>query len=666
MKSKITALIIAIAVLFLCTAPVYASSTIISYPMPDNMPSQYISSSFSVDASGNTLPVYHVGSNAWGANVDCCSFELLGTTTISVTTNFAFSTARILPRNAAISCNTNGNTVTFTIASPQNITILFDENFQGAALHIFAQAPESNVPDLSTSDVIYFGPGFYDYSESGPILLGSGQTLYIDAGAVVRARVAVHNADNVTICGRGVLLNDFTTSDNYDSVALAIKRSNNITIRDVSILRNAASWSAFMWQCGNVTVDNVHIINPKYACSDGFDIANSHDVTFNNLFIRSADDSIAIKGTGTSGYNVNEDPANAQPNYNITIQNTQVWSDTNNALGIGAESVAAYYSNITFKNIDILYNYDDYTYPNQLKDRSAINICILNATNLSDITFEDIRVEQAKRLISITMKDSFWFGSLPGNWDWDGAISGITYRNITSYSTGSNEIQIMGYDSAHPVSDIIFDNIIVNGSQISSFSDNKFKVNSYANNLTLKDNNMIQDVCSGAFGANVYSNVVDYTDVQGHNGWYYRTWTNGEGNADMVWNSDGSYHWRGYHNYDAIWMYDAQFYIHPDNDQTMLEWVASDNGSVRILGNVKKYDTSGGDGVVISIWKNDSLIWPAAGWTNIVYDDSTGLNHDFTIQVDAGDIISFRVDEGENNGYDTTIWNTEIIYDSYE
>ena len=91
-----------------------------------------------------------------------------------------------------------------------------------------------------------------------------------------------------------------------------------------------------MWKCGNASVENVKILNPKYACSDGFDIANSHDVTFNNLFIRSCDDSIAIKGTGNHGYNVAENPAETQANYRISILNSQVWSDTNNALGIGA------------------------------------------------------------------------------------------------------------------------------------------------------------------------------------------------------------------------------------------------------------------------------------------------------------------------------------------
>ncbi len=51
----------------------------------------------------------------------------------------------------------------------------------------------------------------------------------------------------------------------------------------------------------------------------------------------------------------------------------------------------------------------------------------------------------------------------------------------------------------------------------------------------------------------------------------------------------------------------------------MLEWVATDTGTIRVLGNVRKYDINGGDGVVVSIWKNSELVWPASGWQNIAY-----------------------------------------------
>lgn len=658
--------VLTISLIISCmTFSVQAVSFADDYVFPAGLPTKYRSSIFTVSVDETPVGTYKAGLNVWGNEVACCAFSTATAVTITVTTDFAFSSARILPRSANISCSKSGNTLTFSITSPQNLTVLFDENFQGNVLHIFAQAPDSDIIDREDTNTIYFGPGYYDYASQSPLRVESGQTLYLAAGAVLRGRVLVSNASNVTICGRGIILNDFTTSDGYDSVALTLKNSSNVTIKDVTILRNSASWSAFMWKCGNVSVENVKILNPKYACSDGFDIANSHDVTFNNLFIRSCDDSIAIKGTGNHGYNVAENPAETQANYRISILNSQVWSDTNNALGIGAETVAAYYDEITFENIDILYNYDDYTYPDQFTERSALNICALNATNISNITYADIRVEKAKRLISVTMPNDFWFGSLQGNWNWNGSFSGITYRNIISYSNGSNEIQILGHDSTHTISDIQFDNIQING-QILDLSSPLFKTNKYTKQVKLCNNGIVLQTKDGPFGSNVHNAAEEYSaGMQGYKQWFYRTWTNGVGNADMLWNRDGSYHWRGVHAYDAIWMYDNTLYMHPDTDQTMLEWTASSAGTIQISGSVRKYDVAGGDGVSLSIWKNNTLIWPTAGWRTISYNDSIGLSHDFAVDVNCGDVISFRVDEGDNNAYDTTIWDANIVYNFY-
>jgi hypothetical protein len=638
------------------------STAVTAYDMPAGMPSGYVSSDFGVAVNGVDVDIYYSGNNAWGKGISFAAFDFTGSVTVTVTTNFSFSSARILPRSSGIACAVSGNSVTFELEEPQNVTILFDENFQGKTLHLFAQAPETEIPDANDSNVIYFAPGYYDYSNQAPLMIPSGKTLYLAGGAVVRGRVLVSGAANVTIRGKGILLNDFTTNDGYDSVALAIKSSNYVTIKDIIISRNAGSWSAFMWKCGNITVEDTKIINPRYASSDGFDIANSHDVLFDGMFIRSCDDSIAIKGTGTSGYVSTENPANALPNYNITIQNLQVWSDANNALGIGAETVAAYYDAITLKNIDILYNYDDYNYPDYFKERAAINICALNATPMSNITFEDIRVEQGKRLIGIDMSEDFWFGSLQGNWSWEGNMSNITFKNITSYSSGSNEIRIYGKDSAHNISSVTFKDIVINGQTLSDFNDSHFEVNSFVNNLKIINGGNQAVTADGPFGNNVHRAAEEFSTTQGGNGWYYRTWTAGAGNFDMSWNPDQSGHWRGPNSYDAIWVYGNNLYLHPDNDQTMLEWKAPRSGEINIVGTVKKYDIGGGDGVVVSIWKNGTIIWPS-NWLNIAYNDNTGADHNFMTTVSTGDVISFRVDEGANNAYDTTMWNTTIVYE---
>ena len=211
------------------------------------------------------------------------------------------------------------------------------------------------------------------------------------------------------------------------------------------------------------------------------------------------------------------------------------------------------------------------------------------------------------------MPNDFWFGSMKGNWNWNGSFSRITYRNIVSYSDGSNVIQLFGRDSRHMVSDILFDNIQINGSIIDLDSP-LFKVNKYTKGVRFCRNGIITPEKNGPFGTNVHNAALEYSEgYQGKNQWFYRTWTNGIGNGNMIWNSDGSYHWRGSHSYDAIWMYNHTLYMHPDTDQSMLEWEVPCSGTVQIDGNVRKYSTLGGDGVTVSIWKNNTLVWPKDG-----------------------------------------------------
>lgn len=639
-------------------------ASVTAYSMPQNLPGKYVSSDFQIQVNGVSVPAYNGGSNVWGSKVSFGTFAFAGSITVTVTADFSFDTARILPRGSGVSCVKSGNSITFNLSNPQNVTVVFDENFQGKVLHLFAQGPETDIPDAGDTNVIYFQPGYYDYSNQAPLVIPSGKTLYLSGGAVLRGRVLVADASNVTICGRGILLDDYSSSDGYDSVALVLKRSSNVMVKDLIISRDAASWSAFMWKCSDIQGNNVKIINPKYASSDGFDIANSHDVTFQNMFIRSCDDSIAVKGTGNSGYNPQENPANGLPNYNITVTNTQLWSDANNAIGIGAETVAGYYDNIHFTNIDILHNFDDYTYPDILTERSAINICALNATPISNITFEDIRLEKGKRLIGINMKDDFWFGSLQGNWSWNSSISGITYKNITSYSPGSNEIRIYGRDSAHTISNVILDNVKINGQSVTSLNDSHFQVNSFAQDIKICTNGTLMASGNGPFGMNIHIPSAEFSTTQGGNNWYYRTWTAGVGTFDMTWNTDQSGHWRGSHSYDAIWTYGGNLFLHPDKNQTMLEWKAPKAGNINITGLVKKFDTGGGDGVTVSLWKNNTMIWPDNGnWQAIAYNDNTGVLHNVHTAVSAGDTISFRVDERSNNAYDTTQWNPAITYE---
>lgn len=623
------------------------STAVTTYPLPSGLPNQYKSTAFTVSAGGNPVGLYNAGNNSWGNSVSYGYFDFSGTVSISVTPSSGFSSFKLVPSSLGITGVRSGNTITFTLSQPTNISLVLDNDYQGKVLHLFAQEPESDIPSATDPNVLYYGPGYYDLSAQPPLTLSSGKTLYIGGGAVIRGRVKIDNASNVTIRGRGVLLNDYNSPT--DDIALALGAVSNSTVKDIIVNRNIGSWTSAMHNCSFVNVTNYKAVSPYFASSDGFNINSSHDITFDKSFIHSADDAVAIKGMS------DQIPANSLPVYNITYKNAQLWADANNTIGIGAETRAAYFQNIKFQNIDILYNYDDKNHPDVLPDRSAINIFALHGTYFNDITFEDIRVERAKRLINVQMDETFYFGSLTGNWNWPGAMTNILYKNITSTSGGSNEIKLIGWNDSHRIEGVTLENVKINGNYVKDFKDSHLTMNQYANSVKIVSP-------SGTVNSDVYNASTDFSPVQGTRRWYYKYWQAGIGTSLMSWNPDGSNHWRGSGSYDAIWNGSGNIYIHPDNSQPILVWNAPKSGTVKITGLVRKNDIGGGDGVNVSIWKNNMMVWPSSSWQTVVYNNTTGFWHDINVPVTFGDELSFRVDQRSNSGWDTTYWNPEIAY----
>jgi len=627
------------------------ANNITTYAAPAALPAGYRSQLYVVTAGGLAVDLYHAGNNSWNNPVSYGYFDIAGTATITVHPDFSFSSFQVLPTSLAISATESGGTIRFTLNDPTNVSIVFDNNYQGKALHLFARKPETDIPDSNDPDVLYYGPGFYNLEGQAPVAIASNKTVYIAGGAVVRGRLMSNNTSNVTVRGRGILMNDYLSQDSYNDIALSLGNVTQAKVEDIIVNRNANSWTASMYQCSFVDVKNYIVISPWFASSDGFNMVSSHDITFDSVFIRTADDAIAIKGMS------DQDPPDAPAIYNITYEHAQLWADANNTIGIGAETKASSFYNIHFRDIDVLYNFDDRDHPDVLPDRSAINIFALHGTSIHDVSFENIRVEKAKRLINIEMDDSFYFGAISGDWSWPGAIYNIHYKNITSTSDGSNEIKLAAWDYAHPIYGVTFENVQINGNELSDFSDSHLRINGFTHDVLIKTN-------ATTVKGNDYAAANDLGTVQGGRNWYCRTWAAGVGTQEMVWNSDGSNHWRGPNNWDAIWKDGVAVGLHPDNNQVMLEWQATHDGTIAIEGVVKKIATDGGDGVNVSIWQNNTMIWPATGtWYTVPFDDAIGVDTNVGVAVQAGDVISFRVDQRIDSAYDSTAWNPSITYE---
>ena len=67
----------------------------------------------------------------------------------------------------------------------------------------------------------------------------------------------------------------------------------------------------------------------------------------------------------------------------------------------------------------------------------------------------------------------------------------------------------------------------------------------------------------------------------------------------------------------------------------------------------------------IKILKNTDQVWPAAGWQYVAADDTTGINIEQSITVNAEDNIRFVVNKkGVDPSGDKTTWDPAISYDN--
>ena len=123
----------------------------------------------------------------------------------------------------------DGNAVSFILDKPEYLSVNFicDENSDEYnqiknGLMIFADDPETDLPDLKSKDLvkysrnadflnaktIYFGPGVYDLTAdlpNGMLPIHDNQEVYIDGEAYVYGGIKAAGTYNVKVFGRGIL-----------------------------------------------------------------------------------------------------------------------------------------------------------------------------------------------------------------------------------------------------------------------------------------------------------------------------------------------------------------------------------------------------------------------------------------------------------------------------
>lgn len=359
---------------------------------------------------------------------------------VTVTNNISLSeSVQIRPSSSKINYIKDNNTVKFIIEKPTKLSIEFDNDMYHN-LFLYAEAPETDIPDKNDDNVIYFDAGIH---EQEIIELKDNQTLYLAPGSYVYGRIEVTEARNIKICGRGVLSGAKMPHepDAFRPNLVKLSNTDGIVIKDV-ILLDGPGWTSAYFHCKNVYIDNMkHITN--YYNGDGLDICSCQNFLAENMFLRDFDDCISIKGFGTD-------------NRNITIRDSVFWNDCAHSMLIGPESPVDKYSvfsDILFENIVVL-NSQEHN-PDYIGIMAMM--CTNNAT-FKNITWRNIEIEHMEYGTLISARYQTCYGSCIGK-----SIENIHFDNIKFNGTIMLKSPVLGFDEEHKISDFVIKDLYING-----------------------------------------------------------------------------------------------------------------------------------------------------------------------------------------------------------
>jgi hypothetical protein len=429
------------------------------------------SKDFTVQVEGQDIPVYAVKvapadpARRWKAMDDkvrsaeyfdkasFAYFDLRGPVTVTVTCPGPIAAAKVLPSSLKIVPTVAGQRLTFSLKEPKPVTIEVNGNWVGA-LHLFANPPEAPAPRPDDPNVIYFGPGIH---EVAGVKVGSGKTVYVAAGAVVkgtadgRGPVFTLEGEHIVLRGRGVIDGSLCPTHARN---LLFVRGKDITVEGV-ILRDSSVWTLPIRRSDRVTVKNVKLLGYR-ANSDGIDICNSRDVTIEGCFIRTLDDLIVVKADKGQGQV-----------HRIAARKCVLWNEVAHALSVGAE-LRDDVDDVLFEDCDVIHD----------KGREwTLRVFHCDSARVSKIRFENLRIEESPRLISL------WIGTFVWTRDPErGHIQGVTFQNIRAVADPLR-IELNGFDEAHAVSDVVFQDVRVNDRPLTGAD---VKANAFVRNVSVR------------------------------------------------------------------------------------------------------------------------------------------------------------------------------------
>jgi hypothetical protein len=423
-----------------------ADTKIVTHPAPKG---ETLSTDFQVTAGGKELAVYAARTldppfagkrEDHGGPYSFANFDMAGEVAVRIVAKRSLRNVVIRPQSYGVKpVIEDDHTLTLTLDRPRKLSI--EPDGKNSPLLLFANPLETDVPKMDDPNVKFFGPGVH---KPGKITLGTGQTLYLAGGAVVKAEVLA-TGNRIRICGRGILDgSDWAWRTGPVGNLIAIRNSTDVEICGIT-LRGSPHWTIVPTDCRKVTIRNVKICNSRVQNDDGINPCNSQDVLITDCFIRSDDDCVALKGLDLLGAGSNV--------ANVTVEKCVLWCDRARVFLLGHESRAAFMRNVTLRDLDIVHF-----------SMTAFLLEPGEDMRLENITIENVRIhgEGQRELARLRpVVNQYMRKKTPG------FIRNVRFKDIqVQGKDGPYLVQLMGADDEHGVQDVTFDNVSVGNERL--------------------------------------------------------------------------------------------------------------------------------------------------------------------------------------------------------
>ena len=372
-----------------------------------------------------------------------CSFSCEGKVKVEVTplrTQATSAMVRPVTKNYEYSVS-NGNVILYL--EPYDRVVVEINGDEENPLFLFANPMETDKPSGDNADVLYYKAG--TVTSESILSLKSGQTLYVEGGAILKGCVWAQNCSDVTIKGCGII----DARDNSDKVVF-FNHVTDGTIENVTVL-NSTGWTTLLTQSSNITSDNYKAVavassNSAGNQNDAFDVLGCSGVKVTRGFSYCHDDAFCVKSQKWI-YNAETK--------DVSFEDCIAWNkECGNSFEVGYETNQNV-SKVSFKDVYAIHSAGKRT---PLR-RGGIGVHQGAGALISDLTYENVYIEDPKEYgVYIRIMNSGYDIGTGEVWQ-PGLIKGVTLKNVRFLSKPPYGNVIQGYDSSHRIEGIKFENL---------------------------------------------------------------------------------------------------------------------------------------------------------------------------------------------------------------